>query len=255
VATASKKLKKWSAGDIYALLERAFPAPAYALLNQVRNGTGYDRRVTRYADALAISCWPSRGLYLAGIEIKVSRGDWLKELALPDKSAEIQQYCKYWYLAVPTGLVLPGEVPETWGLIECGKTCRTTKAAPKLQPVAPDMPLVASIMRNVADSTVPRRQVTSQISKAIDELNERHRSDRHHRFEELKQSVSTFEKASGIQIADEWNLGDVGEAVKLLTELPESRCITRELEVIRDRHKVLAERLSAMLEENRGEEP
>ena len=33
----------------------------------------------RYADAIAMNLWPSRGLAVHGFEIKISRGDWQRE--------------------------------------------------------------------------------------------------------------------------------------------------------------------------------
>lgn len=52
-------------------LGKTFLSPSYAMLTQVRNGTGMSRNA-RTADAMFMSLWPSRGIYLAGIEVKVS---------------------------------------------------------------------------------------------------------------------------------------------------------------------------------------
>src|SRR5512137_2876743 len=75
---------------VYAAIQRMFKAPAFILLAGVRNQTGYTRRV-RTADALAVSVFPSRGLYAVGFEIKTDRGDWRRELADPEKSEEIMR--------------------------------------------------------------------------------------------------------------------------------------------------------------------
>lgn len=131
-----------------ALRNGPFRGDAFVWLSEVRNGTGYTK-VERYADGLVLSVWPSRGIWLAGIEIKVSRSDWLRELENPEKSAAIQQWCDYWYIATPPGIVQPGELPETWGhyVIENGKA-KLAKAAPKLEAKPLDKGFVASILRN-----------------------------------------------------------------------------------------------------------
>ena len=50
---------------------------------------GFERRQVRTADMMAISTWPSRGLYAVGIEIKVNSSDLAKELASPSKADDI----------------------------------------------------------------------------------------------------------------------------------------------------------------------
>lgn len=147
-----------TAATIRAALRVHYPSGAYAVLEEVRNGTGYARKVERYADALVCSCWPSRGLWLAGIEIKVSRSDWLSELRDPSKSAEIQQWCDYWWIAAPAGLVREGELPVTWGLLEYdpaarGKDKLVARAkAPKLEPAPMSAAFIASVLRSASSS-------------------------------------------------------------------------------------------------------
>lgn len=144
--------EKWEApGVIARLRKKQFASPAHVLLTEVRNRTGYGK-AERYADALVASVWPSRGLWLAGVEVKVSRSDWQSELKNPEKAAEIQQYCDYWWVAVPRGIVKDGELPENWGLIEVhGKAgCDVVKPAPRLEPKPLALPFIMSILRSVA---------------------------------------------------------------------------------------------------------
>ena len=85
-------VERWTEGRVFGLLKGPFPDGAFLRLPQVRNGTGFQRS-TRTADALIVSCWPSRGLWFAGVEIKVSLSDWKRELCKPEKSASIQKWC------------------------------------------------------------------------------------------------------------------------------------------------------------------
>ena len=150
-----------SDGVLRALREGPLREPAHAWLYEVRNGTGYSRQ-ERYADALVVSCWPSRGIWIAGIEFKVSRADWRRELDDPTKSAEIQRFCDHWYVAAPAGVVLPGELPERWGYYEigAGKKPKPTlvKEAPRLDPLPLTSVFVASVLRNAAQVQEQARQ-------------------------------------------------------------------------------------------------
>lgn len=145
-----------SAEAVRAALRDHFKGGAHVILEQVRNQTG-SGRTERYADALVASVWPSRGLWFAGIEIKVDRADWIRELQDPEKSAAIQQYCHYWWIAAAEGIVQPDELPETWGLFELhGKKLKLTKQAPRLKPKALAAKFVCSVLRNAAKAQEAR---------------------------------------------------------------------------------------------------
>lgn len=175
-------MTKVTTADIRAALRVHFPDGAHAVLEEVRNGTGYRRR-ERYADALVCSCWPSRGLWLAGVEIKVSRSDWRKELEQPDKSAEIQRWCDYWWIAAPKGLVKNGELPVTWGLLEYDTKARTKSKisvvvqAPKLEPHPLSIEFVASVLRSASklgdgQTNAIRQEAWAECRKELGELDE-----------------------------------------------------------------------------------
>ena len=142
-------------GTLRRLLREKFAPPAYALFEEVKNQTGYQKRAERYADALALSLWPSRGITMTGFELKVSRGDWRKELDDPAKAAEFSKYCHAWYVVAPEGIVERLELPATWGLIEvptAGRKRLVTKVeAPKLTPEPWDQAFVAALLRRQAE--------------------------------------------------------------------------------------------------------
>jgi hypothetical protein len=102
----------------------------------------------RFIDAIVASVFPSRGLWLAGVEIKVTKTDWRSELRDPDKSACIMRFCRYWYMACPVGIIPIGEVPEAWGLVEVRADGATiVKKAERLESETPDMGFVCSVLR------------------------------------------------------------------------------------------------------------
>lgn len=149
-------------GAIRQLLREKFAPPAYALFEEVKNQTGYAKHAQRYADALALSLWPSRGIGLTGFEIKVSRADWKKELDDPSKAAEFSKYCNGWYVVAPEGIVERLELPATWGLLEVPAKGRkrlvTRVAAPELVPEAWDRSFVAALLRR------QHEQLTSYVN-------------------------------------------------------------------------------------------
>lgn len=172
-----------SAADIRVALRERFPAGSHALMFEVGNATGFSTR--RHADAIAMGLWPSRGMEVEGIEIKVSRGDWQRELCQPDKSAPIQKFCDRWWIAAPKGLIDPAELPKTWGLLELnGKGALRVKVrAPALDAARLDRTFVAAILRrasNVDDAElktmVDKRveQATTAIQKRADDEIQRH---------------------------------------------------------------------------------
>ncbi len=103
--------------EIKTALRARYPSPEWALLFEVGDATG--ARHTRFADALAMSLWPSRGLTLHGMEIKISRSDWKRERAKPEKAETIAAYCDYWTLVTAKGVVADiDEIPPSWGWLE-----------------------------------------------------------------------------------------------------------------------------------------
>ncbi len=209
--------KPWTEELVASILAKRFPPPAWAFLTQVRRGTGFAHSNT--ADAIAVHTWPSRGLFIVGAEIKVVRGDWMRELKKVGKSDEIQKFCKHWYIVTPSrsDVIREDEIPTTWGHIEVTRRgTKIIKSAPDLKPAKPDMFLLASIMRNAARSMVPRDEVDDQIHDGIEAALERRSQDIGYQLNALRAAVKKFEDASGVSIGDEWEAGRVGEAVKLI---------------------------------------
>lgn len=114
------------AADVRAALKRYYAQPNYGIVFEVAQATGFNAR--RHLDAMVMGLWPSRGLTLYGIEIKVNLYDWRKELAQPQKAEELARFCDYFYVAAPTGCVPHSEVPDKWGLLEVGEDGKITEA-------------------------------------------------------------------------------------------------------------------------------
>lgn len=152
------------AEDIRNALRLRYPPGSHALLWEVANGTGSAAR--RFADAVAVGLWPSHGHEVEGIEVKVTRADWVRERANAEKSQPVFGFCHRWWLAVPKGLVEPGELPPTWGMLElCGDVMRVKVKAPALEPAPMSRGFVASLLRRSAgaDEAMQRAAIEREL--------------------------------------------------------------------------------------------
>ena len=157
---------------------------------------------------------------MAGVEIKVSRADWKKELANAAKSDEIQQYCHHWYVAAPSGVVPLNEVPRNWGVIEVsGTTADIVRAAPELKAKEPDFLLLCAIFRAMEGKVVCAGDVEDRVREQVDAAIEAKRKADDYEFKNLKEVVAEFSAASGVTLnAGTWRAGNIGKAVKFVEE-------------------------------------
>jgi hypothetical protein len=204
--------------DVNAALRARFCAPEWALFFEVGDATGAQHR--RWADAVAMNMYPSRGTEIHGFEVKVSRSDWTKELKTPEKSGPVQQYCDRWWIVTPAGIVKDGELPPTWGHYEVSSGGKIVQkvAAPKLVSRA----FVASMLRRAsgADAETVNALVHKQVEEA--RAHDRKHVDREvesrtREHENLRKQVKEFEESSGLVISNRWTDGkELGNAVKMV---------------------------------------
>lgn len=136
-----------TASDIRAALKLAYKAPEAVVGFEVANATGANAR--RHVDAVVMDLWPSRGLALTAVEIKISRGDFLRELKQPEKSEAIAKYCDFFVIAAPKGMIRVEELPLAWGLWEVGEDAALkVKVRPKQTEAQPvDRHFLAAMVR------------------------------------------------------------------------------------------------------------
>jgi hypothetical protein len=137
-----------TAADVHAGLVR-YIFSEHLYFTEVRDRCGWDGGKC-YADALALCVYPSRGHYLHGVEVKVARSDWLRELKTPAKSHTVFTRCAYWSVAAPAGVVEKDEVPPKWGHFEVSETGVKTRKRPMLLEGAELDSFVVSLLRNQA---------------------------------------------------------------------------------------------------------
>lgn len=148
----SKKPLRLSSSDIRLGMSKRWAAPEYAIMWEVSNATGGGAK--RYADAVIMSLWPSRGLELHGVEIKISRSDWKREAADPRKAEAIARFCDRWYVHTAPGVVDDlSDLPPAWGLREFdGKSWKTIREASKNEPEPMSRSFLAALLRRADDT-------------------------------------------------------------------------------------------------------
>lgn len=216
-------------GELKSLMLKRYPANAWTLCWEVSDATG--ARLSRHADAIAMSLWPSRGTDLHGFELKVSRADWLKELSTPEKAEPVMRYCDYWWLVVSDESIVSlqnGEVPEPWGLlVASGNSLRVEKKAARLaaSPISRDF--LAALLRAAAKPAAAtdadmlsreRQKGRDDAVKSFERVQSELRSEllsTHKRLLELQSKVVAFENSSGVCIRNAQDkIEDIGAAVR-----------------------------------------
>lgn len=111
-------MKKYKAEELIKSLKVKYKqSQRYSVFEQVANGTGLG--TNSWIDAVVVSLWPSDGNWRAAYEVKVSRGDFLKELSNPQKNQWAKDsFNEFWYIA-PSGVIKDvNELPENCGWLK-----------------------------------------------------------------------------------------------------------------------------------------
>jgi len=194
----------WTSARIFAMLAARYALPQYVIAPEVADGTGSN--ANRRADAVAMGCWPSSGLEVHGFEIKVSRKDWLREIADISKCDPVARHCDRWWIVAPAGIVKREELPKTWGLMTVSdEGLRVGVPAPALEGEgrALSRAFVASFLRGVQTRTTGAED--ARVAEAYrrgheDGANALGEGQAKRELDRLKQSIAAFESASGLSI-------------------------------------------------------
>jgi len=200
---------KLKSRDIKAAMLNRWAAPEWAIMWEVGQGTG--SMSGRRADAVMMSLWPSRGLELHGVEIKVSRSDWKREAADPTKAEAIAKYCHRWWIHTPEGVVDDvSDMPPAWGLREwTGKKWITRKDAEKTEATPVSYHFLAAMLRRsdegaralaMAATDAERQALISERAKIQEDFHARVQREvarRTHVLTDLKKRVEEADEVFG----------------------------------------------------------
>lgn len=157
--------------ELLALLERRHARQGnggsgeYAFLTHVRNEAGF--KANRTFDAVAVSLWPSRGHAIDVFEVKVSKSDWKRELAKPEKSEDAYQFGDRYTIVATAGIVNLDDLPQGWGLIEAygGKVTDEGVVGRRLRTVrAPEWH--GPKVKDAVHATITRGQLVGYLRRA-----------------------------------------------------------------------------------------
>lgn len=190
----------------------------YAVLEEVRDGTGF--AATRSIDVIAMQTWPSRGLLIEGVELKVSRSDWLRELKNPAKADAIAGYLDLFWVAAPADVVELEELPGPWGLlVPHGRGLKAARQAQRLEPQPLDRIFVASVLRRAVEQLSGQTRIKAARNEGweagLQDARRRLQLDgesEEKELERLKAAIAEFEAASGVRLTT-WDAGRIGRAV------------------------------------------
>ncbi len=96
------------------LVANRYEPPEWFTLREVPPDKGH----LRHLDLVAWNTFASRGLTVEGVEVKVSRADWLRELKDAAKAEETFAMVERFFVAAPPDVVKAEELPPDWGLLE-----------------------------------------------------------------------------------------------------------------------------------------
>lgn len=122
-------------------------------IEEMRCGTGYNRKregVESRIDFFAMHVWPSRSHERRAFEIKVTRGDFLKEIQDSTKRRMGLMFSNEFYFVTPPNLVKVSEIPPECGLMTYHPktdSFHTVKRAPWRDSQPPTWGLLASVLR------------------------------------------------------------------------------------------------------------
>lgn len=208
--------------SIESLMRDKYCAPEWALLFNVGNGTGH--HCTGWADAIAMSLYPSRGLAIHGFEFKASRTDWTKELKDPHKAEKVAKYCDFWWLVARADIVKDAELPLGWGQMEWRDSkLKLVRAASQMKPVQLDREFIAAILRRSAESD--QKVIDELVRKQVDKDRAEHQQSRKDAIErdrseysKVLKNLKELKEKTGIDLRGYQATDEVARAIKLVLD-------------------------------------
>lgn len=145
-------------------LRKYYDKTGYKLFEEVKRATGYIKP-ERFADAVAVSIFPSNGISLTGFEMKSNRSDLLNDLRDLSKSEAVKQFCDYWILIIPHDNykeILKGKIqpPDDWGIWAwysdetCGGGFIVKRKPKQLYPKPVDRYFLASLLNQTNTANI-----------------------------------------------------------------------------------------------------
>lgn len=239
------------AGHLTDRIKQRFCPPEFSTLTNVEGDQG------RFADAVAVNLWRSRGFAITGFEVKASRSDWLRELKDPAKAEACARYCHRFFLVANENVVKLEELPLGWGLMVPERSGLRIKRDATVNPhiVELSRSFAVHLIRRAAEGSADRGELRAAFDRGrlqgIEEAKKVDPVDR--RIGKLEQELERYEKIhaefkerTGVEIS-EWS--SVDKLVKLHTLVDRTQHIEGSLGYTIDQLKNSAKQLEAVRRE------
>lgn len=250
--------------EVTTRLRTKYSGEEWAFFTQVPDQTG---RARRYADAIAMNLWRSRGFVIHGFEIKSARADLLNEIKKPKKADAIAKFCDYWWLVIGHKSLIKETdiIPKPWGImVPHGSGLRIVKKAEHLEPVPPNIGFVASLMRQAKRGSTSKDELEEAYREGKREGRKVEKnywkgkaSDKDKSGNPIesksKKILDEFRERTGISLAS-WNVGDVAKLYKAMNDtsgkdfLRQLKSLNREMRKYRGQHTVAKRNAQAIIE-------
>lgn len=240
---------------LLAQLERHYikpsaPMPGGIFLPEVGQNGGWGSGSR--ADAIYVGFTSSSGRILVGHELKISRSDWLNELNKPGKADAWADQCHEWWLVVnDPGVVHPGELPASWGLMSPSPRSRNrmqihTRAVRKDPAVhRPSWDAVRSIMARedtLRAQAIDRarsdahRAATAEVNERVEQRIKHELAQSEHNdatVRQLRERLRAVDNALGNQIV--WDRNKIAGFLNQTTtdEIAEIRSVLKETQSVK----------------------
>lgn len=197
-----KERPTYTAEQMEDRLAARYRTDASEVLFGVRNDAGFS--ATRTADAIAVGLWPSTGCTLEGFEIKVSRGDWMRELKDGGKSEAFMPYMDFWWLVAPRDIVTDDELPPSWGLlVPNADGLRVARAAKRLDPKPMPRGMLAAMVKRASTKRARDAEIAKARAEGVEDGKRRagmHTDYKAQEYDRLYEKVTQFQRETGINI-------------------------------------------------------
>ena len=218
-----------TADDIVDAILKTWPTneqmTRYVVAFEVRDRAGFQAR--RALDAVVIDSWPSSGLQIHGLEIKVSASDLRRELQDIEKSGRFHEHLDLFSIAAPKGVVKLDLLPEKWGLYQLTddgtlKARRKPLALHDTNKRPVDRSFAVAFARALASRGADQRVLRSEYDRGFKAGENAAGTDLRllrREKERWEESRKRFEESSGLNL-DEWRwTGEkIGEAVRFVLD-------------------------------------
>ena len=146
------------------------PPEAWGFFTEMANALWIDSY--RRFDVYAVAYWKSLKYERRVYEIKISRGDWRREMNEPRKRMEALAKSNTFYFAAPKGMIRLDELPEECGLIEVdGDRARIRRKAPWRECEQPGWNFFLTIARRASQAEARMEKIEKLLSKHKDKNN------------------------------------------------------------------------------------